>query len=71
MDQRALGDMFARQKGTGLGGMDTLVGQGLDEQAVNDIDLLLQWFQRLERLAELHVGAGAFGAPVILIDAAA
>ena len=40
-------------------------------QAVDHIDLLLQGLQRLQGLAELHLGAIAFGAPVILVDAAA
>jgi len=70
MDQRALGDVLARQQAAGLGGMDALVGQGFDIQAVDDIDLLFQRLQRLQRLAELHVSARARGAPVILVDAA-
>jgi len=71
MDQCALGDLHARQQAAGLGRMDALIGQGFDIQAVNDIDLLFQGLERLQRLAELHVGAVAFGAPVIFVHAAA
>ena len=71
MDDGALGDVRARQQAAGLGGMDALAGQRLDIEAVDHIDLLLERLQRLQRLAELHVGALAFGAPMILVDAAA
>ena len=51
--------------------MNALAGQRLDVETVNDVDLLFEGFQRRQRLAELHVGALALGAPVILVDAAA
>ena len=50
-------------------GMNALAGQRLDVETVDHIDLLLQRLQRLERLAELHRRAGAFGAPMIFVDA--
>ncbi len=65
------GNVRAGEQAAGLAGMNALTGQRLDIQAVDHIDLLLQRLQRRQRLAELHVGALAFGAPVILIDAVA
>ena len=40
------------------------------EQAVDDIHLRLKRFHRRQGAAEFHLGAGTFGPPVILIDAA-
>ncbi len=51
--------------------MDALIGQRLHIKAVHHIDLLLQRLQRLQGLGELHVGAISFGAPMILVNAAA
>ncbi len=71
MDDGALRDVRARQQAAGLAGVNALAGQRLDVEAVDHVDLLLQRLQRLQRLAELHGGAVAFGAPMILVDAAA
>ena len=63
--------MRAREQTSGLGGMDALTSERLDEETVDHVDLLLQGFQGLERFAELHGGTLAFRTPVILIDAVA
>src|SRR5277367_176294 len=50
--------------------MNALTGSRFVEQAVNDVDLSLQRFEGLQRLAEHHVGAISSCAPMIFIDAA-
>src|SRR5947209_3669585 len=49
--------------------MNALTSKGLYIETVDHIDLLLQRFKRLQRFAELHGSALAFGAPMIFIDA--
>ena len=64
-------NMRAGEQASGLRRVNALAGGGLIEQAVDHVDLVLQRFERRQSLAELHVGARAFGAPVFLIDAVA
>src|SRR5262245_5789053 len=51
--------------------MNAQAHRALVEKPMDHIDLALQGFERRERLAQLHLGAGAFGTPMIFIDAAA
>ena len=63
--------MRAGEQAAGLRRVNALAGGALVEQAVDHVDLVLQRLERLQRLAELHLGARALGAPVILVDAVA
>src|SRR5580692_230680 len=49
--------------------MNALAGKRMDVETVNDVDLLFERLQGRERLAQFHVGALTFGAPVILVNA--
>jgi hypothetical protein len=49
--------------------MNSLPRKRVDVETVNDVDLLFERFQGREGLREFHVGALAFGAPVILVNA--
>ena len=59
----------AGEEAAGLRRVNALARRALLEQAMNHVDLVLQRLERLQRLAELHLGARALGAPVILVDA--
>ena len=39
MDDSALRDVRARKQAAGLGGVDALIGERLDEEPVDDVDL--------------------------------
>ena len=70
-DGRALLDRHAGQQVAGLPGMNAHADGRLVEQAVDDVDLRLERLQRLEALAQLHLGARALGPPVVAVDAVA
>ena len=68
------GPLLQRHAGedvAGLPGVDADAGRRLVEQAVDDVHLGLERRQRLEALAQLHLGAGALGPPVVAVDAVA
>ena len=71
LDDGALLNGRAGEQAAGLRGVNALAGGALVEQAVDHVDLVLQRLQRRQGLAELHVGARALGAPVILVHAVA
>jgi hypothetical protein len=49
--------------------MNALAGKRVDVETVDYVDLFLEGFEGRQRLRELHVGALALGAPVILVNA--
>jgi hypothetical protein len=51
--------------------MNSLPRERVDVETINDVDLLFERLQRGQGLRELHVGALAFGAPVIFVNAIA
>ena len=51
--------------------MDADADGGFIEEAVDDVDLVLDGFERFEALAEFQFSARAFGPPVIPVDAVA
>ena len=61
----------ARQKTSGLRGMNSVPDGAFMEQAVNDIDFVFERLQRHQRLAELHGRTGTLGVPMVFVHAVA
>ena len=71
VEDRTSGNRRAGQQAAGLRRVNALAGGVLVEEAVDDVDLLLQRLERRQAQTERHVVAGSFGAPVILVHAVA
>ena len=69
--RRTLLQRHAREDVARHAGVDADADGGLVEQAIDVVDLSFERLQGLEAFAELHVGAGALGPPVVAVDAVA
>src|SRR5215510_6773805 len=50
--------------------MNSQARRALVKKPVDHVDLALQWFERRERFAQLHLRTRSLGSPVILVDTA-
>src|SRR4029079_18777334 len=66
---RAFLKLSAGENITRLARMDADADSGAVEKSADDVQLALQRRHRLERFAQLHIGATPLGPPVVRVDA--
>jgi hypothetical protein len=71
VDDRAFLNGDAGEEAASHGRMDAVTEGGLVVEAVDDVDFRLDWLQRGERFAQLHVCARSGGGPMVGADAVA
>ena len=71
VDDRTSRDGRSGEQASRLRRVDALARRVLVEEAVDDVDLLLDRLERRQAQAELHVVSRSGGAPVVLVDAVA
>ncbi len=70
-DDGALLDRRTREQATRLSRVNALARRLFVEETFDDVDLLFDGLKNRQSLAQLHIGSGAGGAPVVFVDAVA